>query len=138
MSQFECLVKDLNGNPTEKNKVEKPESKNILSKGEYSINSHEHSNENPHMNSNENTGLNKFININSTIFNKLTDHKNIRVVLVVVISYLVTNSSQFIDLLGNSFPYLIEEGTTNLIGKLIIAILIGFSVVMFTSFFEVP
>ena len=137
MSQFECLVNDLNGN-SNKNTAEKPQSKSMLPKGEYSINSHEHSNENPHMNSNENTGLNKFININSTIFNKLTDHKNIRVVLVVVISYLVTNSSQFIDLLGNSFPYLIEEGTTNLIGKLIIAILIGFSVVMFTSFFEVP
>ena len=135
MSQFECLVNDLNGN-SNKNTAEKPQSKSMLPKGEYSINSHEHSNENPHMNSAGNTSVN--VNVNSTIFDKLTDQKNIRIVLVVTISYLITNSSQFIELLGNSFPYLIEEGTTNLIGKLIIAALIGLSVIMFTSFFEVP
>ena len=131
MSQFECLVNDLNGKKEYKNPVEKPAEKSILPRGEYSINSHEHSNENLHMNPDAN------VNVNNTIFDKITEQKNIRIILIIIISYLVTNSAQFTDLLSNSFPYLVEEGITNLSGKLVIATLIGLSVVLFTSFFEV-
>ena len=134
MSQFECLVKDLNGNLSEKNILETSNQKSVSPRAEYSINRGEHSD----ANTNTNTNTNVNVNVNNTIFDKITDPKNVKIVLIVIISYLITNSVQFIDLLGNSFPYLIEEGTTNLIGKIIIAILIGLSVVIFTTFFEVP
>jgi hypothetical protein len=123
MSQFECSVKDLNGKQeeiTEEIDAESP--KSILSRGKQKGNV------------NQNVNL----DVNSSLFAKISEEKNVRIILLVIIAYLITNSSQFTELLGNSFPYLIESGVTNLSGKVVIAILIGLSVVLFTSFFQVP
>tara|TARA_Y100000741_G_scaffold127578_1_gene96153 strand:+ start:47 stop:418 length:372 start_codon:yes stop_codon:yes gene_type:complete len=123
MSQFECSVKDLNGKQeeiTEEIDAESP--KSILSRGKQK--------------GNVNQGEN--LDVNSSLFAKISEEKNVRIILLVIIAYLITSSSQFIELLGNSFPYLIESGVTNLSGKVVIAILIGLSVVLFTSFFQVP
>ena len=123
MSNFECSVKDLNGKQeeiTEEIDAESP--KSILSRGKQKGN------------------VNKNVNldVNSSLFAKISEEKNVRIILLVIIAYLITNSSQFTELLGNSFPYLVESGVTNLSGKVVIAILIGLSVVLFTSFFQVP
>ncbi len=125
MSQFECSVKDLNGKQeeiTEEIDTESP--KSILSRGKQKGNG------------NVNQNLN--LDVNSSLFGKISEEKNVRIILLVIIAYLVTSSSQFTELLGNSFPYLVESGVTNLSGKVVIAILIGLSVVLFTSFFQVP
>lgn len=127
MSQFECSVKDLNGKQeeiTEEIDAESP--KSILSRGKQKGNG----------NINVNQDVN--LDVNSSLFAKISEEKNIRIILLVIIAYLITNSSQFIELLGNSFPYLVESGVTNLSGKVVIAILIGLSVVLFTSFFQIP
>lgn len=124
MSHFECSVKDLNENKSSEsyeqiNQVDKKEpvtGKNILSKNNQMFNSE----------------------VKESFFNKIKEEKNIRVILLVIISYLITNSKQFTELLENSFPYLIESGTTNLAGKLVIATIIGLAIVIFTSFFQVP
>lgn len=123
MSEFECSVKDLNGKQeeiTEEIDAESP--KSILSRGKQKGN------------------VNQVVNldVNSSLFAKISEEKNVRIILLVIIAYLITSSSQFTELLGNSFPYLVESGVTNLSGKVIIAILIGVSVVLFTSFFQVP
>ena len=76
--------------------------------------------------------------IKNSLFAKITEEKNIRLILLIVIAYLITSSSQFVEILGNSFPYLVEAGVANLSGKIAIAILIGVSVVIFTSFFQAP
>jgi len=123
MSQFECSVKDLNGKQeeiTEEIDTESP--KSILSRGKQKGNV------------NQNVNL----DVNSSLFAKISDEKNVRIILLVIIAYLITSSSQFTELLGNSFPYLVESGVTNLSGKVVIAILIGLSVVLFTSFFQAP
>lgn len=123
MSQFECSVKDLNGKQeeiTEEIDAESP--KSILSRSKQKGNV------------NQNVNL----DVNSSLFAKISEEKNVRIILLVIIAYLITNSSQFTELLGNSFPYLVESGVTNLSGKVVIAILIGLSVVLFTSFFQVP
>tara|TARA_B110000444_G_C18764629_1_gene559308 strand:- start:793 stop:1164 length:372 start_codon:yes stop_codon:yes gene_type:complete len=123
MSQFECSVKDLNGKQeeiTEEIDAESP--KSILSRGKQKGNV------------NQNVNL----DVNSSLFAKISEEKNVRIILLVIIAYLITGSSQFTELLGNSFPYLVESGVTNLSGKVVIAILIGLSVVLFTSFFQVP
>ena len=125
MSQFECSVKDLNGKQeeiTEEIDAESP--KSILSRGKQKGN----------VNVNQNVNL----DVNSSLFAKISEEKNVRIILLVIIAYLITSSSQFTELLGNSFPYLVESGVTNLSGKVVIAILIGLSVVLFTSFFQVP
>lgn len=124
MSQFECSVKELNGEkPTEtSSETQKKSKESILSKG------------------NNYTDLNTDLNtdINSSLFSKLTDEKNVRTILLIVITYLITSSQQFTDLLGNSFPYLVESGATNLTGKIVVAIIIGICVILFTSFFQAP
>jgi hypothetical protein len=123
MSQFECSVKDLNGKQeeiTEEIDAESP--KSILSRSKQKGN----------LNQNVN------LEVNSSLFAKISEEKNVRIILLVIIAYLITSSSQFTELLGNSFPYLVETGVTNLSGKVVIAILIGLSVVLFTSFFQVP
>lgn len=125
MSQFECSVKDLNGKQEEiTEEIEAESPKSILSRGKQKGN----------VNVNQNINL----DVNSSLFAKISEEKNVRIILLVIIAYLITNSSQFTELLGNSFPYLVESGVTNLSGKVVIAILIGLSVVLFTSFFQVP
>lgn len=123
MSQFECSVKDLNGKQeeiTEKNDNEGH--KSILSRGKQK----------------ENVNKDVNLDVNSSLFAKISEEKNVRIILLVIIAYLITSSSQFTELLGNSFPYLVDSGVTNLSGKVVVAILIGLSVVLFTSFFQVP
>jgi hypothetical protein len=123
MSQFECSVKDLNGKQEEITaEIDAESPKSILSRGKQKGNV------------NQNVNL----DVNSSLFAKISEEKNVRIILLVIIAYLITSSSQFTELLGNSFPYLVESGVTNLSGKVIIAILIGLSVVLFTSFFQVP
>jgi hypothetical protein len=125
MSQFECSVKDLNGKQeeiTEEIDAESP--KSILSRGKQKGNVNVNQDEN--------------LDVNSSLFAKISEEKNVRIILLVIIAYLITSSSQFTELLGNSFPYLVESSVTNLSGKVVIAILIGLSVVLFTSFFQVP
>lgn len=123
MSQFECSVKDLNGKQDEiTEEIDNERPKSILSKGKQK----------------ENVINDLNLDINNSLFAKISEEKNVRIILLVIITYLITSSSQFTELLGNSFPYLVESGVTNLSGKIVIAILIGLSVVLFTSFFQVP
>ncbi len=138
MSNFECSLKDLNtqanntqANNTQANNTQAPPAiedgpNSILSKN--------------NQNTNIQTMNNQIMNniASDSLFDKIKEEKNIRIILLVIISYLITNSDQFIQLLGNTFPYLVDSGTTNLLGKTAVAVLIGLSVVIFTSFFQVP
>lgn len=133
MSNFECSLKDLNAqaNNTQANNTQAPPviedgQKSILSKNNQTMN-------------NQNINNQIMNNIASdSLFDKIKEEKNIRIILLVIISYLITNSDQFTQFLGNTFPYLVDSGTTNLLGKTAVAVLIGLSVVIFTSFFQVP
>lgn len=133
MSNFECSLKDLNAqaNNTQANNTQVPPviedgQKSILSKNNQNIN-------------NQNINNQIMNNIASdSLFDKIKEEKNIRIILLVIISYLITNSDQFTQFLGNTFPYLVDSGTTNLLGKTAVAVLIGLSVIIFTSFFQVP
>ena len=133
MSQFECSMKDLDGRNVKDKTVVK--------------NKNENKNEN--VNENENVNVNKNVNdqesvvpktemtyINISLLDKIKEEKNIKTILLIIIAYIITSSSQFNDILGNSLPYLMENGTTNLLGKIVISILIGLVVVLFTSFFQ--
>ena len=141
MSQFGCLVSDLKEKPPENDKV-RSGSKNILSRVEYNTTdaagSDENRNGNGNENGNENKKANANVNVKLTLFEKITEQKNINLLLIIIISYFITHSSQFIDFLEKSFPYLVEAGVTNTGGKLIIAIIIGLSSVLITTFFPVP
>ena len=133
MSRFECSVKDLNGKQAEtKEEIDSESPRSVLSKN------NQNGNGNGNGNGNVNGNVNVNLDVNSSIISKISEENNVRIILLIIITYLITNSSQFIELLGNSFPYLVESGVTNLSGKIVIATLIGLSVVLFTSFFQVP
>ncbi len=134
MANFECSLKDLNSQPDNKIKADPQvqtnpnieEPKSILSKN--------------NQNTNVQTMNNQMMNniVSDSFFGKITEERNIRIILLVIISYLITNSDQFTQFLANTFPYLVDAGVTNLLGKTVVAVLIGLSVVIFTSFFQVP
>lgn len=122
MSQFECTVKDLEHKQETIEEMNPESPKSIISRGK--------------QNTNTDTPVN--LDVSGSLLAKISEEKNVRIILLVIISYLVTSSSQFLDIMGNSFPYLVESGVTNLSGKVVTGVLIGLSVVIFTSFFQVP
>ena len=127
MSQFECVLKDLEPNNTPVSQGTTQPGEIVSSRGNLS--------------SQENKStdiLSKNDDTASSIFSKIKEEKNIRIILLVLISYLITNSSQFLEMMGNSFPFLIEAGTTSLSGKIVISVIIGLVVVLSTSFFPAP
>ncbi len=127
MSQFECSLNELNGKNVEYKTVENKQNANDNLNG----------NENHNLNNEESiVPKNETIDVTISLLDKIKEEKNIKIILLVIISYMITSSIQFNDILGNSFPYLMENGSTNLLGKLVIALIIGLSVVLFTSFFQ--
>lgn len=127
MSQFECTVKDLEPNNTSVSQVTSRSDEIVSSRGNVA----------PQENKPTDI-LSKNDDTASSIFAKIKEEKNVRIILLVLISYLITNSNQFIEMMGNSFPFLIEAGTTSLSGKIVISVIIGLVVVLSTSFFPVP
>ena len=138
MTNFECSLKDLNAQESNTQALVPIEDgpKSILSKNNQNNNNQNNNNQNINNQNINNQNINNIIN--DSLFDKIKEEKNIRIILLVIISYLITNSDQFIQLLGNTFPYLVDSGSTNLLGKTAVAVLIGLSVVIFTSFFQVP
>jgi hypothetical protein len=148
MSNFECSLKDLTpqANNTQANNTQSnnTQSNNTQSNNTQLNDTQIHtaiedgpknilSKNNQHI---DNQIMNNIAS--NSLFDKIKEEKNIQIILLVIISYLITNSDQFIQLLGNTFPYLVDSGSTNLLGKTVVAVLIGLSVVIFTSFFQVP
>lgn len=127
MSQFECVVKDLEPNNTSVSQATTQLGEIVSSRGNLSSQENKPTDILP---KNDDTA--------SSIFAKIKEEKNVRIILLVLISYLITNSSQFVEIMGNSFPFLIEAGTTSLSGKIVISVIIGLVVVLSTSFFPAP
>ena len=141
MSQFECSMKDLNGKNVEYKTARKEQNESANVNANVNANSNVNANVNENANENLNSEetivpKNETIDVNTSLLDKIKEEKNIKTILLIIIAYIITSSSQFNDILVNSFPYLIENGSTNLLGKVVIAVLIGLSVVLFTSFFQ--
>ena len=134
MPSFECSVSELNGNGNGNVNVNENVNGNVSSKTQAT----EQEETPKSILSKGKQYMNLNSDLNSSLFSKLTEEKNVRIILLVVITYLITNSTPFTELLGNSFPYLVDAGVTNLSGKIVISIIIGASIVLFTSFFQAP
>ena len=130
MDNFECSVKDLNDTETLNNAPPK-KNKSII-RGKYRT-----ENEDKNENQNENENVNNFIT--HAFLNKMKETRSIRIILTVLIMYLILNSDQAGGLIFNIFPYLMNSATeSNLLGKIIIALFIGVSVILSISFFPAP
>ena len=132
MDNFECSVKDLNDTETLNNSTPK-KNKSII-RGKYRT---ENEDKNENGNGNENENVNNFIT--HAFLNKMKETRSIRIILTVLIMYLILNSDQAGGLIFNIFPYLMNSATeSNLLGKIIIALFIGVSVILSISFFPAP
>lgn len=142
MSEFECSLKDLN-TPNRDKDEPNVQTDEMSNKDNIRVNvsakKTTSSNESANNETMNNETMNKETVTNfttDTLIRRIKEEKNIRIILLVVISYLVTHSEQFIEILQNTFPYLIDYGKTNLLGKIVLALIIGLVVVIFTSFFQ--
>ena len=128
MSSFECSVKELNGHGGHGGLTGLKEEKTSDSSETKQIKKNT-----PELNSSDSTIKTE---VSQTILSKLTEEKNIKLILLVVIGYLITTSLPFLELLMKTIPYVMTSATeTNIIGKILSAVLIGISVIFFTSFF---
>ena len=130
MNNFECSINDLNDLDVLNNA---PPNKN---KGIIRT-ENENKNENENENENKNENENNFIT--NAFLNKMKETRSIRIILTVLIVYLILNSDQVGEIIFNTFPYLMKSATeSNLLGKIIIALFIGTSVILSISFFPDP
>jgi hypothetical protein len=135
MSQFECSVADLNNDNNNNKKISR-------------IYENENENENENVNVNvkntretsEENNLSRPSGQNNVIISfldKLKDEINIKTILLIIIGYVLTTSSLFKDIVEIWIPNIVVENEISLIGKVIIAALIGVITVWFTSFSQV-
>lgn len=122
MSEFECSVKDL------MSEKKKPVIEDITpSNKEEIVSTLEKSEKN-------NTETE---NIKLSMYQKLYTDKNIKLSMFITLVYLVINSEQFYQFLGNNLPMLIIDGTPGFLGKTIIGLILSIVLIIFTSFFSI-
>ena len=122
MSEFECSVKDLMSEKKEPNMEDitpshKEENVLTLEKSEK-----------------KNTDTE---NIKLSVYQKLYTDKNIKLSMFITLVYLVINSEQFYQFLGNNLPMLILDGTPGFLGKTILGFILSVVLITFTSFFSI-
>ena len=68
------------------------------------------------------------------ILNDIKDKKNHRMIMVILFSYIILNSSQVYKIFNDMFPYLMESiNQVNIKGQLVIAMLISLAVIISKS-----
>ena len=143
MSQFECSVNELNGEKKGSAQGSSGSSQGSSGSAQGSSESAQGSSGSPkgsfviEKNSTESPDTTIKTDVTKTILDKLTEERNIKIILLIVIGYLITTSLPFLELLMKMIPYVMTSATeTNIVGKIISAVLIGIAVVFFTSFFQ--
>jgi len=122
MSEFECSVKDLMSEEKEPiieniTPSHKEETVSILEKSEKNNTETE--------------------NIKLSMYQKLYTDKNIKLSMFITLVYLVINSEQFYQFLGNNLPMLIIDDTPGFLGKTILGLILSIVLIIFTSFFSI-
>ncbi len=122
MSEFECSVKDLMSEKKEPiieniTPSHKEETVSILEKSEKNNTETE--------------------NIKLSLYQKLYTDKNIKLSMFITLVYLVINSEQFYQFLGNNLPMLMLNGTPGFLGKTILGLILSIVLIIFTSFFSI-
>lgn len=148
MSEFECNVKDLETSSTPNNnqesytkKVEENSNKSeTINQQKQQIdnspvsvrpNKNDISNSKPLKIDNRSLVRDTAINI---ILNDIKDKKNHRIFLVIIVSYIILNSSTVYKIFNDMFPYLMDSVTqVNIKGQIVIALLISLAVIVSKS-----
>tara|TARA_B100001173_G_C15978991_1_gene543587 strand:- start:1022 stop:1483 length:462 start_codon:yes stop_codon:yes gene_type:complete len=147
MSEFECNVKDLettlpNNNQESYNKkveensnksesINQPKPKIENSPVSVRTIKNDISNSKPLKTDNRSLVRDTAVNI---ILNDIKDKKNHRIFLVIVVSYIILNSSTFYKIFNDMFPYLMDSvNQVNIKGQLVIALLISLAVIISKS-----
>jgi hypothetical protein len=76
-------------------------------------------------------------NIKLSMYQKLYTDKNIKLSMFITLVYLVINSEQFYQFLGNNLPMLIIDDTPGFLGKTILGLILSIVLIIFTSFFSI-
>jgi len=125
MSEFECSVSELNNDK----KISKAPSNQIVNSNV--VNTNEKREENNVIPPQETN------NVNISFLDKLKDENSVKTILLIIIGYIITTSSLFKDIVEIWLPSIMEESEISLLGKVVIAALIGLSVIWFTFSYQV-
>lgn len=120
MSNFECSVKDLMSNTDSINPVA-PSVNLEFNKSDENV---------------ARDDTEKPRDINLSMYQRIYTDKNIKTVLFITLVYLALNSQQMYTILSNNAPMLIPEGSPGFLGKAAIGLILGITIVVFTSFFS--
>lgn len=125
MSEFECSVSELNNDK----KISKAPSNQIVNSNV--VNTNEKREENNVVPPQEPN------NVKISFLDKLKYENSVKTILLIIIGYIITTSSLFTEIVGIWFPNIMEENEISLLGKVVIAALIGVSVIWFTFSYQV-
>jgi len=122
MSNFECSVEDLMSN-TEANNIPDvvPDNVNLeFNKSEDNVS----------------PDTEKPPGVNLSVYQRLYTDKNIKTILFITLVYLVLNSDQMYTFLSNNASFLLIEGSPGFLGRAAIGLMLGITLIVFTSFFS--
>lgn len=125
MSEFECSVNELN------NKSVKPKiinNRELREENDVELFSETNNVVTPPPETN---------NVKISFLDKLKDENSIKTILLIIIGYILTTSSLFKDIVEIWLPNIMTESEISLFGKVVIAALIGLSVIWFTFSYRV-
>lgn len=148
MSEFECNVKDLETSSTSNSnqesytkKIEENsnnsgtinQQKPQIENSPVSVRNikNDISNTKPLKTDNRSIVRDTAVNI---ILNDLKDKKNHRIFLVIIVSYIILNSSTVYKIINDMFPYLMDSvNQVNIKGQIVIGLLISLAVIISKS-----
>lgn len=125
MTEFECKVRDLNGDKTSGFEANTDTGK--------SSNQGESNNADTNINTNKTAGTN-----NVTAFTKILNEKNLKAILLIAFVYFLLHSESVLEFVNAKIPSIISNLTLNSLGKLIFGLLIGFLFIVGSFFFQDP
>jgi hypothetical protein len=132
MSSFECKVSELNGNLGANN--DKKDLKLSGVKENNSISENTSGADASTSSTSISTSTSTFKSNSIKLFNE----KNVKILILITFLHFFLHSDMVLDFVNCKIPSLSSNLMLNTLGKLIIGLLIGFSFIVYSSFFQDP
>jgi hypothetical protein len=133
MSSFECKVSELNGNLGANN--DKKDFKLSGVKENNSISENTSGADASTSSTSTSTSTSTF---KSNSIYKLFNEKNVKILILITFLHFFLHSDMVLEFVNCKIPSLSSNLMLNTLGKLIIGLLIGFSFIVYSSFFQDP
>ena len=137
MSSFECKVSELNGNLGANNDKKDLKLSGVKENNSISENTSggDASTSSTTTSTSTSTSTSTF---KSNSIYKLFNEKNVKILILITFLHFFLHSDMVLEFVNCKIPSLSSNLMLNTLGKLIIGLLIGFSFIVYSSFFQDP